>query len=56
MEGQKYLPEKKLLEESARIKGFEYSSLGKELKAQIYIAKKQYQELDDMHAFCKIIK
>ena len=33
-----------MLEKAATIKRFEYSSLGKELKAQTDIAKKQYQK------------
>ena len=40
------LPEKDLLEKSVTLKRFEYSPLGKELKAQADIAKKQYQRLD----------
>ena len=36
-------PEKSLLEKAATTKRFEYSPLGKELKAQTDIAKKQYQ-------------
>ena len=39
------LPEKDLLEEAATMKRFEYSPLGKELKAQTDIAKKQYSPL-----------
>ena len=38
------------------MKRFEYSPLGKELKAQTDIAKKQYQQLDDTFEFDKIIK
>ena len=41
------LPEKDLLGKTAELKIFEYSLLGKELKAQTDIAKKQYQKLDD---------
>ena len=37
------LPEKKLLEKAAEMKRFEYSPLGKELKAQTSSAEKQYQ-------------
>ena len=40
------LPEKGLLEKAAEIKRFEYSSLGRELKMQTDIAKKQHQRLD----------
>ena len=35
------------------IKGFEYSPLGKELKAQTDITKKQYQGLDKVYDFDK---
>ena len=45
--GKDVLPEKDFLEKAAAIKIFEYSPLGKELKAQTDIAKKQYQKLDD---------
>ena len=38
------------------MKRFEYSSLGKELRAQTDIAKKQYKKLDDTYEFDKIIK
>ena len=38
------------------MKRFEYSPLGKELKAQTDIAKKQYQKLHDTYEFDKIIK
>ena len=47
---------KDLLEKAVTIKRLEYSPLGKELKAQTDIAKKQYQRLDDTHEFGKIIK
>ena len=50
------LTEKDLLEKAATMKRFEYSPLGKELKAQTNIAKKQYQTLDDTYEFDKIIK
>ena len=45
------LLEKDLLEKAATIEGFEYSPLGKELKAQTAIAKKkkQYQGLDKVY-------
>ena len=45
MNGKDILPEKDLLEKAATMKRFEYSRLGKELKAQTDIAKKQYQTL-----------
>ena len=35
---------------------FEYSPLGKVLKAQTAIAKKQYQKLDDTFGFDNIVK
>ena len=47
---------KKLLEEAAAKKRFEYFLLGKEFKVQSDIAKKQYQKLDDTFEFDKIIK
>ena len=40
-----FYQKKDLLEKAATIKRFEYSVLGKELKAQTDIAKKQYQGL-----------
>ena len=54
--GEKVLPEKDLLEEAATMKRFEYSPLGRELKAQTDIAKKQYQKLGNNYEFDKIIK
>ena len=41
------LPEKDPLGKTAELEIFEYSLLGKKLKAQTDIAKKQYQKLDD---------
>ena len=41
------LREKGLLEKAAALKRFEYLPLGKELKAQTDIAKKQHQKLDN---------
>ena len=41
------LPEEDLLEKAAALKRFEYSAVSKELKAQIDIAKKLYQKLDN---------
>ena len=38
------LPEKELLEKATVLKRFEYSPLGKDLKAQTSVAEKQYQE------------
>ena len=49
------LPEKDLLEKAAALKRFEYFPLGNELKAQIDIAKKQYQKLDNTDEFDKTI-
>ena len=45
-----------MLEEAAIIKTFEYSLLGKKLKSQPDIAKKQYQNFDGTFEFDKIIK
>ena len=50
------MPEKYLLEKTATLKRFEYSPLGKELKAQTAITKKQYQKLDNTYEFDKIFK
>ena len=44
--GKDGLPEKDLLEKAVTLKIFEYSPLGKELKAQTSAAEKQYQKLD----------
>ena len=38
------------------MKRFEYLPLGKELKVQTDIAKRQYQEIDDTFEFDKMIK
>ena len=46
MTGKDVLPEKDLLEKAATMKGFEYSSLVKELKKQTSVAEKQYQGLN----------
>ena len=54
--GKDVLPEKDLLEKAATMKRFEYSPLGKELKAQTDIAKKQYQKLDDTDEFVRMKK
>ena len=56
MTGKDVLPEKKLLEKAAKMKRFEYLPLGRELKPQTDIGKKQYQKLDDTYEFDKIIK
>ena len=50
------LPEQNLLKKAAAIKRFEYSPLGKELKAQTDIPKKHHQKLDNTFEFNKIIK
>ena len=39
-------PEKDLLEKAPALERFEYSPLGKELKKQIIVAEKQYQDFD----------
>ena len=56
MSGKDVLTKKDLLEKAATIRTFEYSSLGKKLKAQTDIAKKQHQKLDNTYEFDKIIK
>ena len=50
MTGKDVLPEKRFA------RTFEYLSLGKELKAQTDITKKQHQQLDNTHEIDKIIK
>ena len=45
-----------MLEKTATIKRFEYWPLGKELKGQTDIPKKQYKKLDITFEFVKIIK
>ena len=50
------LAQKDLPEKAATMKRFEFSPLGKKLKAQTDIAKKQYQKLDNTYEFDKIIK
>ena len=44
--GKDVLPEKELVEKAAALKRFEYSPLGKELKAQNSAAEKWYRKLD----------
>ena len=56
MTGKDVLSENDLLEKAATIEIFEYSLLGKELKAKTEIVKKQYQKLDNTHPFDKIIR
>ena len=56
MTGKDVLAEIDLLEKAATMKRFEYLPLGKELKAQTDMAKKQYQKLGDTFEFDKIIK
>ena len=46
------LPEKNLVEKVTTMEIFEYSSLGKELKAQTDITKKQYQKLMILISCC----
>ena len=53
--GKDVLPEKDLLEKAVTMKRFKYLHLGKELKAQTDIAKKQYQKLGNTYEFDKII-
>ena len=51
--GKDLLLEKDLLGKTAALKRFKYSPLGKELKAQTDIVKKQYQKLDGMLSLIK---
>ena len=53
--GKDVLQEKDLLEKAVTLKRFGYSPLGKELKAQTDIAKKQYKKLDDTDMFDETI-
>ena len=53
--GKNVLPEKYLLEKAAAMKRFEYLPLGKELKEQTDIPKKQYQGLDKTYEFDETI-
>ena len=55
MTGKDVLPIKDLLEKAATIKKSEYYLLGKELKAETDIAKKQYQGLDQIYEFVEAI-
>ena len=50
------LPEKDLLEKDGTMRSFWCSPLGKGLKAQTDIAKKQYQKLDNTYKFYKVTK
>ena len=50
------LPEKEFLEKAATMERCEYLPLGKELKAHIDIAKKQYQKLDCTSELDKVIE
>ena len=45
-----------MLEKAATMERFENSLLGKDLKAQTDIVKKQHQKLDDTYDFDKICK
>ena len=45
-----------MLEKAATRKRFEYLPLGKDLKAQTDIAKKQYKNLDNTYEFGRIKK
>ena len=55
LKGENILPEKQLLEKAAKMKRFEYSPLGSEMKKQTSISKDQYQGLDKVHEFSKKI-
>ena len=54
--GKDVIPEIYLLEKAATMKRFEYSLLGKEMKAQTDIANKQYRKLDNTYEFDRIKK
>ena len=54
--GKDVLPERNLLEKDATLKRFEFSLLGKTLKAQTDSAKKKYQILNKTFESDKIIK
>ena len=54
--GKDVLPEKDLPKEGAALKTFEYLPLGKELKAQTKIVKKQYKKLEATDEFVSIKK
>ena len=56
MTGKDVLLEQNLLEKTSTIKRFEYLPLGKEIKAQTDIAKKQYQKLDITFEFDNKLK
>ena len=56
LNGKDVLPEKDLLEQFAAMKRFKYSPLGKKLKAQADIAKKQYQIFNNAFEFDKTMK
>ena len=45
-----------MLEKAATMRRFEYYPLGKELKAETNLAKKQYQNSDNTFEFDEIIK
>ena len=49
------LARKHFIEKAAALKRFQYSPLGKELKAQTDITKKQFQKLNDTFEFDKTI-
>ena len=56
MTGKDILSERDLLGKAAKMKRFEYSPLGKKLKAQADTAKMQCQKLEDAFGFDEIIK
>ena len=51
--GKDVLPEKDLIGKAAALNKFEYSPLGKELKAQTSVAEKQYQGLNKFLSLMK---
>ena len=56
MTGKDILSERDLLEKAATMKRFEYSPLGKKLKAQTDTAKMLCQKLEDSFGLDEIIK
>ena len=54
--GKMFYQKKEMLKKAVTMKRFEYLPLGKELKAQADISKKQYQKLDNTYELHKIIK
>ena len=56
MTGKDVLPEKDLLEKASTMKRFEYSPLGKEIKIQTDMAKKEYGKLTIFLSLIKTFK